>query len=170
MSEAFRRFSERVAALVGSSWSFLAAALLILLWAVSGPLFNFSNTWQLVINTGTTIVTFLMVFLIQNTQNRDSKAIHLKLDELLKGVKGARTGLVDLEDMTDEQLNDLQREFERMHQRQFEAVGQHSAEAGAAAGAHAGAAVGERVARETADERAEQVAESTVRETVSRQR
>jgi low affinity Fe/Cu permease len=170
MSEAFRRFSERVAALVGSSWSFLAAALLILLWAVSGPLFNFSNTWQLVINTGTTIVTFLMVFLIQNTQNRDSKAIHLKLDELLKGVKGARTGLVDLEDMTDEQLNDLQREFERMHQRRFEAVDQHSAEAGAAAGAHAGAAVGERVARETADERAEQVAESTVRETVSRQR
>jgi low affinity Fe/Cu permease len=170
MSEVFRRFSERSAGLVGSSWAFLAAALVILVWAVSGPLFGFSNTWQLVINTGTTIITFLMVFLIQNTQNRDSKAIHLKLDELLKGVKGARTGLVDLEDMTDDQLNDLQREFERMHQRQPQAVGRHNAQAGAKAGAHAGAVAGERVARETADERAEQVAEDTIRETVSRQR
>jgi len=76
---------------------------------------GYSDTWQLVINTGTTIITFLMVFLIQNTQNRDAKAIHLKLDELLKGVKGAHTSLVDLEDLSDEQLDDLQGYYERLH-------------------------------------------------------
>lgn len=83
--------------------------------AGTGPIFNYSDTRQLVINTGTTIITFLMVFLIQNTQNRDAKAIHLKLDELLKGVKGARTRLVDLEDMSDEELEELHKEFERLH-------------------------------------------------------
>jgi len=80
-------------------------------------MFGYSDTWQLVINTGTTIVTFLMVFLIQNTQNRDAKAIHLKLDELIKGVTGARTGMVDLEDMSDEELEKLQKEFRRLHER-----------------------------------------------------
>jgi low affinity Fe/Cu permease len=83
-------------------------------WAVTGPLFHFSDTWQLVINTATTIVTFLVVFLIQNTQNRDNKAIHLKLDELLRGVRGARTGLVNLESLTDEELDRLQKEFEKL--------------------------------------------------------
>src|SRR5215471_16049634 len=87
--ESFRRFAHAVARVVGSAWCFLAALLLIVGWGVTGPLFHFSDTWQLVINTFTTIITFLMVFLIQNTQNRDSKAIHLKLDELLRGVKGA---------------------------------------------------------------------------------
>jgi low affinity Fe/Cu permease len=85
-------------------------------WAITGPIFNFSDTWQLIINTGTTIVTFLMVFLIQNTQNRDAKAIHLKLDELIKAVKGARTRLVDLEDLSDEELEKLQGEFKRLHE------------------------------------------------------
>jgi low affinity Fe/Cu permease len=101
--------------LVGSSWAFILAALIIIAWAVTGPIFHYSDTWQLVINTGTTIITFLMVFLIQNTQNRDAKAIHLKLDELLRGVKGARTGLVNLEQLSDDDLERLQKEFERLH-------------------------------------------------------
>ena len=92
MSVIFRQFAATTSRVVGSPWAFLAAAGVILSWALSGPMFGFSDTWQLVINTGTTIVTFLMVFLIQNTQNRDAKAIHLKLDELIRGVGGARTG------------------------------------------------------------------------------
>src|SRR3954468_22859859 len=99
---------------MGSPWAFIAAALLIIVWAISGPLFGFSEVWQLVINSGTTIITFLMVFLIQNTQNRDAKAMHLKLDELLRGVEGARTSMVDLEDLSDEDLDRLQSEFERI--------------------------------------------------------
>src|SRR5207302_11450050 len=95
--------------------AFMLAALVVLAWAVTGPLFGFSDTWQLVINTGTTIVTFLMVFLIQATQNRDAKAIHLKLDELIRGVEGARTRLVDLEDLTDAELERLRNEFQRLH-------------------------------------------------------
>src|SRR3989454_5843764 len=95
MNEPFRKFAQTTSKMVGSSWAFILAVLIILVWAVTGPLFHYSDTWQLVINTGTTIITFLMVFLIQNTQNRDAKAIHLKLDELIRGVKGARTNLVD---------------------------------------------------------------------------
>src|SRR5437763_57574 len=116
MNELFRHFAQRISQLVGSSWAFILAVVIILVWAVTGPVFHFSDTWQLVINTGTTIVTFLIVFLIQNTQNRDAKAIHLKLDELIKGVKGARTGLVDLEEFSDSDLEQLQKEFERLHQ------------------------------------------------------
>ena len=112
----FRRFSHAAAEAVGSPWAFFLAAVVIVVWALTGPVFRFSDTWQLVINTGTTIVTFLIVFLIQNTQNRDAKAMHLKLDELLRGVKGARTGMVDLEDCTDEELEAFQREFERIRQ------------------------------------------------------
>jgi low affinity Fe/Cu permease len=84
---------------------------------MTGPMFGYSNTWQLLINTGTTILTFLMVFLIQSTQNRDAKAIHLKLDELIRAVEGARTRLVRLEDMTDDELADLQGQFQRLHER-----------------------------------------------------
>ena len=101
--------------MLGSAWAFAAAVLAIIVWIVTGPTFHFSDTWQLIINTATTIVTFLMVFLIQNTQNRDAKAIHLKLDELIKGVKGARTGLVNLEQLSDADLEKLQKEFERLH-------------------------------------------------------
>jgi low affinity Fe/Cu permease len=115
MNELFRRFAQRTAQLVGSSWAFILSVIVIVLWAVTGPMFHYSDTWQLVINTGTTIITFLMVFLIQNTQNRDAKAIHLKLDELIKGVKGARTGLVSLEQLSDSDLERLQKEFERLH-------------------------------------------------------
>ena len=98
-------------------WAFVLACGVIVVWAITGPLFRFSDTWQLVINTATTIVTFLIVFLIQNTQNRDTKAVHLKLDELLRGVSGARTSLVDLEHLSDEELDRLQKEFERLNQR-----------------------------------------------------
>ena len=116
--EAERYFANRAAELTGSSWAFIIAAAIIVAWAVSGPLFGFSDTWQLVINTGTTIVTFLMVFLIQNTQNRDTKAVQLKLDELLRAVDTARTSLVDLEDSTDEEIEKLRNEFKRLHDRQ----------------------------------------------------
>ena len=114
MNERFRRFSNRTSELVGTSWAFISAALIIVVWAVTGPMFRFSDTWQLIINTGTTIVTFLMVFLIQNTQNRDAKAIHLKLDELLRAVEGARTGMVDVEHLSDEELARLQEAFKRL--------------------------------------------------------
>src|SRR4249920_592836 len=116
MNELFRQFAQKAAHIVGTSWSFILAVTLIVIWATTGPLFHYSDTWQLVINTGTTIITFLMVFLIQNTQNRDAKAIHLKLDELIRGVKGARTGLVNLEQLSDSDLEKLHREFERLHE------------------------------------------------------
>ena len=114
MRELFRKFAQITSAAVGSSWSFLLAVLIIFVWAITGPMFHYSDTWQLIINTGTTIVTFLMVFLIQNTQNRDNKAIHLKLDELIKGVSGARTKLVNLEQLSDADLEKLQHEFEQI--------------------------------------------------------
>jgi low affinity Fe/Cu permease len=112
----FRRCSQRASAATGSAWAFAAAAAAIGLWALTGPLFDFSDTWQLVINTGTTIVTFLMVFLIQNTQNRDARAVHLKLDELLRAVEAARTSMVELEDRSDAELDELRAEFQRLRQ------------------------------------------------------
>jgi low affinity Fe/Cu permease len=115
MRELFRKFANLISQAVGSSWAFLLAVAIILVWALTGPVFGYSDTWQLIINTGTTIITFLMVFVIQNTQNRDNKAIHLKLDELLKGVEGARTKLVNLEQLSDDDLEKLQHEFERLH-------------------------------------------------------
>jgi low affinity Fe/Cu permease len=122
MSEAFRKCAGKVSAATGTAWAFLAAAAVVVAWAASGPVFHFSAVWQLVINTGTTIVTFLMVFLIQNTQNRDSQAIHLKLDELLHAVEGARTGLVDLEDMSDEDLKRLKDDFASLRERADDVV------------------------------------------------
>jgi low affinity Fe/Cu permease len=115
--ETFRAFAARVSERVGSPAAFIVGLGLIVVWAITGPLFGYSDTWQLVVNTATTIVTFLMVFLIQNTQNRDARAIHLKLDELLRAVKGARTAMVALETSTDEELAELQEEFERLHRR-----------------------------------------------------
>ncbi len=116
MHDAFRKLAAAVSHAAGAPWAFILALGIIIAWAVTGPLFGFSDTWQLVINTGTTIVTFLMVFLIQNTQNRDAKAIHLKLDELIRGVAGARTRLVDLEELSDEELDRLKDQFERIGQ------------------------------------------------------
>jgi low affinity Fe/Cu permease len=118
MHDLFRKFAQKISDRVGSPWAFILAVVVIIGWAVSGPLFGFSDTWQLVINTGTTIITFLMVFLIQNTQNRDAKAMHLKLDELLRGVKGARTSLVDLEDLSDDELKKLHEQFQKLREKQ----------------------------------------------------
>lgn len=112
--EGFRRFAQTTSQLVGTPWIFVAACLAVFGWACTGPMFHFSDTWQLVINTGTTIITFLMVFLIQNTQNRDARAMHLKLDELIRAVKGARNKLVNLEDMSDEELDKLHEQFEKV--------------------------------------------------------
>ena len=117
MNETFRKFAARTAEWVGASAAFFIGLSIIVLWGLAGPLFGFSDTWQLVVNTATTIVTFLMVFLIQNTQNRDARAIHLELDELIRSVKGARTAMVALENCTDEELAALQAEFERLHRR-----------------------------------------------------
>lgn len=111
----FRKFATKTSKMVGSSRAFMFAILIVLVWAITGPAFGFSNTWQLVINTGTTIVTFLMVFLIQNTQNRDTKAINLKLDELIRAVKGARMGLVNLENLTDDELQILEEAFKEIN-------------------------------------------------------
>ncbi len=113
-TETFRKFSHATADMVGRSQTFMCAVAIIVIWGATGPLFHFSDTWQLVINTGTTIVTFLMVFLIQNTQNRDAQAIHLKLDELIRANVHARNGLVALESRSDEELKNLQSEFEHI--------------------------------------------------------
>jgi low affinity Fe/Cu permease len=112
MRDIFRRFARAAADAVGSPAAFLFGVVVTLLWAVTGPYFHYSDTWQLVINTGTTIATFLIVFLIQNTQNRDAKVIQLKLDELIRAVQAARTELVQMEDLTDVELDALQKEFQ----------------------------------------------------------
>ncbi|SHH86090.1 Low affinity Fe/Cu permease [Pollutimonas bauzanensis] len=114
MEETFRALAERISNIVGTSWSFMTAIGLVVVWAVTGPLFGFSDTWQLVINTGTTIITFLMVFLIQNTQNREAVSVQLKLDELLCAVQGARTEMVNLDALSDADLARLRKEFERL--------------------------------------------------------
>jgi low affinity Fe/Cu permease len=120
-ADRFRRFAHRAAETAGRAQAFLIALAIVLVWAVSGPLFHFSDTWQLVINTGTTIVTFLMVFLIQNTQNRDAHAVHLKLDELIRASRTARNSLLALEDMDDDQLRELQAQFEDLRDRVIKA-------------------------------------------------
>jgi low affinity Fe/Cu permease len=116
MNEIFRKFAHTASEVVGSSGTFIVALAAIVAWAMLGAYFHYSDTWQLVINTATTIVTFLMVFLIQNTQNRDAKAIHLKLDELIRSVEGARNYLVDLENLSDRELARLQQEFQRLRE------------------------------------------------------
>ncbi|MEA2695718.1 MAG: hypothetical protein QOJ16_5105 [Acidobacteriota bacterium] len=118
MNEFFRKAARSASSVLGSAWSFTGAVVVVLVWAALGPVYHFSDTWQLVINTGTTIVTFLMVFLIQNTQNRDSKALHLKIDELIFAMKEARTGLVGLENLSDAELEKLEREFGRVARRE----------------------------------------------------
>src|SRR5919112_2590153 len=114
MGRWFAHFATRASAFAGHYVTFLAAVAVILVWAVSGPLFGFSETWQLVINTGTTIVTFLMVFLIQNTQNRDALAVHLKLDELIRSIDEADNNLMDAEDETDEELAELKAKYQAL--------------------------------------------------------
>ena len=122
MKELFHKTANVISKVVGSPIAFVAALVIIGTWALSGPVFGYSDTWQLIINTGTTIVTFLIVFLIQNTQNRDAKAIHLKLDELIKTQKGARDTLIDIEDITDKELEDLRREFKDIHDKYYDTL------------------------------------------------
>ncbi len=110
----FERFANAATKFTGSSWAFIAATLVVILWAVSGPVFNYSETWQLVINTGTTIITFLMVFLIQKSQNKDSKAIQIKLNELIASNEKASNRIVDIEDLTEKELDLLHRYYEKL--------------------------------------------------------
>ncbi len=117
VQDAFRVAAREISGVLGSAWAFMIALAIIVIWGLTGHLFHYSDTWQLIINTGTTIVTFLMVFLIQNTQNRDSKAIQLKLDELIRAVSGARNRLMDLEKLSDGDLQEFQKEFERLRKR-----------------------------------------------------
>ena len=110
----FSRFAKSCATTMGHPWAFAAALFTIIAWALTGPVFGFSDTWQLVVNTGTTIVTFLMVFLIQNTQNRDGSAIQLKLDELIRSTRGAHNALLDLEELTQEELNNFLKTYQKL--------------------------------------------------------
>lgn len=115
MKDIFRKIANRTSTAAGRASTFLLAFCVVIIWAVSGPFFNFSDTWQLVINTGTTIVTFLMVFLIQNTQNRDGKAVQLKLDELIRATR-ARDSFIDIENLSDDELAELSRKFGRLQE------------------------------------------------------
>src|SRR5262245_29946328 len=112
--ESFRRFARGTAEVVGTAYAFVAAVALIANWLVTGPLFEFSDSWQLIINTGTTIITFLMVFVIQNAQNRDARSIHLKLDELIRATTGAANSMIDLGRLSDKQLLALEHHYERI--------------------------------------------------------
>jgi low affinity Fe/Cu permease len=113
-SDRFGRFAAQCSHYLGSRWAFISAIGVILVWAVTGPIFHYSDTWQLVINTGTTIVTFLMVFLIQNSQNRDARAIHLKLNELIHAVDKAKNRMIDVENLSDLELDELARTYEQI--------------------------------------------------------
>lgn len=123
LNDLFRKFAVKVSYFAGRPWAFIVALIIILIWAFSGPLFGFSNRWQLFINTGTTIATLLMVFIIQNTQNRDSKALHIKIDELLRKRKGRSSDkYVHLEELPDEEIEKMQEEFKKLHERYTKAL------------------------------------------------
>lgn len=117
MEDRFRRFAHAVSAISGNFRAFLVALLVIVGWLLTGPIFGYSDTWQLVINTGTTIVTFLMVFVLQNTQNRDNQSVQLKIDELLRAVRHARNSFVSIEELPDDQLEQIAEEFHALHER-----------------------------------------------------
>jgi low affinity Fe/Cu permease len=121
----FSKIAQHASLLLGKSTAFATACGIIIVWAATGPIFGYSDTWQLIVNTGTTIVTFLMVFLVQNTQNRDARALHLKLDELLRSVKPARNKLIDLENCSDEEIEDIARQFQALREREKD---KHNAE------------------------------------------
>jgi len=117
MNKFFRLFAEKISFFAGTSWAFILALVLLMGWAASGPFFEFSQPWQLVVNSFTTIVTFLMVFIIQNTQNRDFMALHLKLDELIRSNEDAHPGLIALQNLSDEELSVIEKGFERLRHR-----------------------------------------------------
>ena len=112
----FHVFATQAANWVGTKWAFLLAMLVIVVWLASGPYFRYSNTWQLIINTGTTVITFLVVFLIQNTQNRDARAIHLKLDEIIKSIDEAQNEMIDIEHLSDDELEKLAQRYQRVRE------------------------------------------------------
>ena len=114
VDDAFHTFAKRISGILGTPWSFVLALVVIVIWGVTGPIFHFSDTWQLIINTGTTIVTFLMVFLLQNTQNRDAKNTSLKLDEIIRAMSGARNDLLDLDRLSEQELTRLEDEFQEL--------------------------------------------------------
>jgi low affinity Fe/Cu permease len=114
LSAVFKRFASSASRATGKPITFVLAALIVVVWGVSGPLFGFSDTWQLVINTGTTIITFLMVFLIQNTQNRDSEAMHIKMDEMIRAIEGAHNALLDLEELEDDELDTIRKRYRKL--------------------------------------------------------
>lgn len=126
MEEMFRKLAQNSSKAAGSFQAFVLALLIIIVWSFTGPLLNYSTTWQLTINSFTTVVTFLMVFLIQNTQNRDAKAVHLKLDELLRAMKGARAKLIDTDELSDKELEDFHQEFIAMSQKYERALARRS--------------------------------------------
>lgn len=134
MKNLFNRFATLIACWAGHPATFAIALLVIVLWGVSGPLFGFSDTWQLIINTGTTIVTFLMVFLIQHTQNRDTQAVQLKLDELIRSHRGARNVLIDLEEASEEEMEEIKAELHKARREVAEARKAKEATAKAAGG------------------------------------
>ena len=112
----FHVFATHAANWVGTKWAFLVAILIIVFWLISGPYFHYSDTWQLIINTGTTVVTFLVVFLIQNTQNRDARAIHLKLDEIIQSIDQAHNEMIDIEHLSDEELQKLANKYQKVRE------------------------------------------------------
>lgn len=118
----FSRLAKSASCAVGSPSTFMLALFVVLTWGISGPIFDFSDTWQLVINTGTTIITFLMVFLIQNTQNRDSAAIQIKLDELIRAMEGAHNALLDLEELSQQDIDAIRKKYEHLAQTAREAI------------------------------------------------
>ena len=122
LSNEFQVFAAKASGVVGSKWAFAAAIALIVGWAITGPYFHYSDTWQLVVNTATTVVTFLIVFLIQNTQNRDAKAIHLKLDEIIRSIHRAHNEMIHIEKLSDEELEELSIEYEQIRKERHAAA------------------------------------------------
>jgi low affinity Fe/Cu permease len=133
-ADAFRTFASKASYVVGTKWAFLAAVLLIVAWAASGPFFHYSDTWQLVVNTATTVVTFLIVFLIQNSQNRDARAIHLKLDEIIRSIERAENEMIHIEKLSDEELEAMTQKFEKIR-REYESRSRRAETRGLESGA-----------------------------------
>lgn len=131
LSELLERLSQKATQATGTSKAFIMALAIIVVWLITGPIFDFSDTWQLVINTGTTIITFLMVFLIQRSQNKDALAIHLKLNEIVAALEGASNRLIDVEDLTEEEIHTLHQHYQelvRMAKKDFSLTNSHSIE------------------------------------------
>ncbi|MFL6213405.1 MAG: low affinity iron permease family protein [Blastocatellia bacterium] len=166
-AEFFTSFASRTAQMVGSYWAFLLSFLVVIVWALTGPMFHYSDTWQLVINTGTTIITFLMVFLIQNTQNRDAKAMHLKLNELITAVKAAHNEMIDIEKLSDKQLEEIADIYRKKKEEcGNDAVTAIASEVAVRAAHDTAHRVAGDTAKKVADDTAKKVADDTARRVV----